>query len=58
MLELQSDELDGYFENWVAPAPKVFVSWHLRAGPGDERAVPVQVSVSYAEGARMLDGGD
>lgn len=58
MLELHRDELDGYFENWVAPEPKVFVGWRLRATPQGERAVPVQVSVSYAEGARMLDGGD
>jgi len=58
MLELHGDELDGYFENWVAPRPKVFVSWRMRgSGPG-ECAVPVQVSVSYAEGARMLDSGD
>jgi hypothetical protein len=58
MLELHGDELDGYFENWVAPAPKVFVSWRLHAGPDGGRAVPVQVSVSYAEGACRLDGGD
>lgn len=58
VLELHSDELDGYFENWAAPAPKVFVSWRMQARHDGERAVPVQVSVSYAEGARMFDGGD
>lgn len=58
VLELHRDELDGYFENWVAPAPKVFVSWRMQTAAEGERAVPVQLSVSYAEGARMLDGGD
>lgn len=58
VLELHSDELDGYFENWAAPFPKVFVAWHLCQEPGGQVAVPVQVSVSYAEGARMLDAAE
>lgn len=53
-LELSPDENDGYFENWVAPQPKVFVTWHENAGD----AAVVAASVSYAEGARMLDSGD
>lgn len=53
-LELHTDENDGYFENWAAPEPKVFVAWQMRG----ERAAPVLASVSYAEGARMLDSGD
>ena len=53
-LELSPDENDGYFENWVAPEPKVFVLWHEDAG----RASVIAASVSYAEGARMLDSGD
>lgn len=53
-LELHKDENDGYFENWAAPAPKVFVMWQMR----DERAMPVVASVSYSEGARMLDSGE
>ena len=58
MLELHRDELDGYFENWVAPEPKVFVAWQLHDTQKGQRALPFQVSVSYAEGARMLDSGD
>ncbi|MDB5931529.1 MAG: hypothetical protein JWR60_3236 [Polaromonas sp.] len=54
MLELHPDENDGYFENWAAPQPKVFVSWQLQG----EGAVPVLASVSYGEGTRMLDSGD
>lgn len=53
-LELHRDEDDGYFENWAAPEPKVFVMWRMQ----DERAVPVLASLSYGEGTRMLDSGD
>lgn len=54
MLELHPDENDGYFENWAAPEPKVFVLWRMQ----EARAIPVLASVSYAEGARMLDSGE
>jgi hypothetical protein len=53
-LELYPDENEGYFENWVAPEPKVFVLWRMQDG----RAMPVLASVSYAEGTRMLDSGE
>lgn len=53
-LELYPDENDGYFENWAAPEPKVFVLWRMQ----DERAMPAVASVSYAEGTRMLDSGE
>jgi hypothetical protein len=54
-LALFPDEHDGYFENWIAPEPKVFVLWHA---PADGAAIPIAASVSYSEGARMLDSGD
>lgn len=53
-LELYPDENDGYFENCIAPEPKVFVLWRMLHG----QAMPVQASVSYAEGTRMLDSGE
>ncbi len=53
-LELYPDENDGYFENYVAPEPKVFVMWRMQDG----RAMPVKASVSYGEGTRMLDSGE
>ncbi|HEY4541368.1 MAG TPA: DUF3305 domain-containing protein [Noviherbaspirillum sp.] len=53
-LELHRDETDGYFENWAAPEPKVFLMWRLQ----QERPVPVLASVSYGEGTRMLDSGE
>ncbi|TFW09757.1 DUF3305 domain-containing protein [Oxalobacteraceae bacterium OM1] len=53
-LGLYPDENDGYYENWVAPEPKVFVMWRMEEG----RAVPVLASVSYVEGTRMFDSGE
>ncbi len=53
-LDLYPDENDGYFENCVAPEPKVFIMWRMLDG----RAMPVQASVSYGEGTRMLDSGE
>lgn len=53
-LDLYPDENDGYFENWAAPEPKVFVMWRML----EERAMPVLASVSYGEGTRMLDSGE
>ncbi|HJV83863.1 MAG TPA: DUF3305 domain-containing protein [Noviherbaspirillum sp.] len=53
-LELYPDEDDGYFENWAAPEPKVFVMWRMQG----QRAMPIVASVSYGEGTRMLDSGE
>jgi hypothetical protein len=53
-LELYPDEDDGYYENWVAPEPKVFVMWRMEG----DHAMPVRVSVSYVEGTRMFDSGE
>jgi hypothetical protein len=53
-LELHRDENDGYFENWAAPQPKVFIMWRMQ----NELAIPVTASVSYGEGTRMLDSGE
>jgi hypothetical protein len=53
-LQLYPDENDGYFENWVAPEPKVFILWRLE----NDRPSLVAASVSYGEGTRMLDSGE
>ena len=53
-LQLYPDENDGYFENWVAPEPKVFLLWRIE----QDCPVLVAASASYAEGTRMLDSGD
>ncbi|NEX59978.1 DUF3305 domain-containing protein [Noviherbaspirillum galbum] len=53
-LELFADENEGYFENWAAPEPKVFVMWRQE----NDRPAPVLASVSYVEGTRMFDSGE
>ncbi|MGZ8288937.1 MAG: DUF3305 domain-containing protein [Telluria sp.] len=53
-LDLYPDENEGYFENCIAPEAKVFIKWRMLDG----RAMPVQASVSYADGARMFDSGE
>ena len=53
-LQLYPDENDGYFENWAAPEPKVFLLWRTE----QDCPVLVAASASYAEGTRMLDSGD
>jgi len=53
-LQLYPDENDGYFENWVAPEPKVFLLWRIE----HDSPVLVGASASYGEGTRMLDSGD
>ena len=53
-LQLYPDENDGYFENWVAPEPKVFILWRQEG----DRLTLVAASVSYGEGTRMLDSGE
>lgn len=53
-LSLYPDENEGYFENSIAPEAKVFIKWRMEG----ERAMPVQASVSYAEGTRMFDSGE
>ena len=53
-LQLFPDENEGYFENWIAPEPKVFIMWRMVDG----RAMPLRASVSYAEGTRMFDSGE
>jgi hypothetical protein len=53
-LDLHPDENEGYFENCMAPEAKVFIMWRMQG----DKAVPVQASVSYAEGTRMFDSGE
>ena len=59
-LTLHRDETEGYYLNVSSGSPRVFVLWRMdeeRAGEDGARAVPLQVTVSYDEGGRWLDGG-
>lgn len=57
-VRLYSDEAEGYFLNVDSPAPCWFVMWRLEESDGAEVAVPKQVTLSYNEAARLMDGGE
>jgi hypothetical protein len=52
-LVLHKDETEGYYMNVSAPQPRVFVLWRM----DEERALPLDVTVSSDEAGRWLDGG-
>jgi hypothetical protein len=52
-LELHRDEAEGYYLNVSTSEPRVFVMWRMEG----ERGLPLDVTASYEEGARWLDGG-
>jgi hypothetical protein len=52
-LVLHRDECEGYYLNVSSEHPKVFVLWRI----DEERAIPVEVTVSSEEAGRWLDGG-
>ena len=52
-LQLHRDEAEGYYLNVSSPAPSVFVLWRME----DDRALPLEVTVSAEEAGRWLDGG-
>lgn len=53
VLVLHKDETEGYYMNVSARDPRVFVLWRI----DEERALPLEVTVSTDEAARWLDGG-
>lgn len=57
-IKLFSDEAEGYFLNIDSPAPCWFVMWRIEEVDGAEVAVPKQVTLSYNEAARLMDGGE
>lgn len=52
-LQLHKDEAEGYYLNVSGIAPSVFILWRM----DDERALPLDVTVSSDEAGRWLDGG-
>jgi hypothetical protein len=52
-LLLHHDEAEGYYLNVVASDPRVFVLWRMEG----EQGLPVEVTVSFNEAGRWLDGG-
>lgn len=57
-VRLFRDEAEGYFLNAGSPAPCWFVMWRLEDIDGQEVAVPKQITLSYNEAARWMDGGE
>src|SRR5262245_8713101 len=59
-LTLHRDEAEGYYMNVSSEAPKIFVLWRMLEdgeAADDCRAVPVQITASYDEAGRWMDGG-
>lgn len=59
-LTLHRDEAEGYYMNVSSEAPKIFVLWRmLEEGEPSHgcAAVPVQITASYDEAGRWMDGG-
>ena len=59
-LTLHRDEAEGYYMNVSSVAPKIFVLWRMREegeATGGPDAVPVQITASYDEAGRWMDGG-
>ena len=52
-LLLHRDEAEGYYLNVSTDNPRVFVLWRMEG----DRGVPLDVTASYNEGGRWLDGG-
>jgi hypothetical protein len=57
-IRLFGDEGEGYFLNISSPVPCWFVMWRMEEIDGVEVAVPKQVTLSYNQAARLMDGGE
>lgn len=55
-LVIHRDETEGYYLNVSSGSPRIFVLW--RMDEENEKAIPLQVTASYYEGGRWLDGGN
>jgi hypothetical protein len=53
------DEIEGYYLNVSSDSPRVFVLWRMDGEHGDDSApaLPLQVTASYDEAGRWMDGG-
>jgi hypothetical protein len=57
-VELHRSEAEGYYLNLVAPLPKAFVLLRPAEEGASPPLVPLLVTLSYNEAARMQDGGE
>lgn len=57
-LVLHRDELEGYYLNVSSESPRVFVLWRMEnEGEATAHGLPMQVTASYEEAGRWMDGG-
>jgi hypothetical protein len=58
-LAIHRDEIEGYYLNVSSDSPRVFVLWRMEGEHGDDnaQALPLQVTASYEEAGRWMDGG-
>ena len=56
-LVIHRDEAEGYYMNVSAQDPRVFVLWRMDEEGALPVALPVEVTVSFDEAGRWLDGG-
>lgn len=59
-LVLHRDEAEGYYLNVTSGSPRIFVLWRMEGeelGEQEARGLPLQITASYDEGGRWLDGG-
>ena len=61
-LTLHRDEAEGYYMNVSSVAPKIFVLWRMLEDDEVRNgspfgAMPVQITASYDEAGRWMDGG-
>jgi len=54
-LAIHRDEIEGYYMNVSSGSPRVFVLW--RMDEVRQQGLPLQLTGSYDEGGRWLDGG-
>ena len=53
-LAIHRDETEGYYLNVSSGSPRIFVLWRME----EDAALPLQITASYYEGGRWLDGGN
>lgn len=58
LTEMHPTEGEGYWLNLNSPDPRAFVMWRMRDDDGQPPVVPVVVTLSYNQAARMMDGGE
>ncbi len=57
-VELHPTEAEGYFLNLTSTTPLLFVMWRMAEDGAEPAARPVQLTLSYNQAGRSMDGGE